>query len=794
MSAEIGPKTYSVDENGMVQLYIKYSGNKDLLQNDIISSGGRIDEVCDAMSVIQAWVPYTQIDAIADRSYVTKITFPDYCQAQAGRVMTEGDSVLKADRVRSMGCAGAGIKVGIISNGIDGIKASVASGDIPANYEAKSARSDNDLYDGSEGLAMMEIVHDIAPDSKLAFSNPETSVEMLKAIQILDQDLNCDIIVDDVMFFNEPYFEDGAIAKAMDDINDKGKLYICSAGNYASMNYWENDFSPVTVNINGQQMTVNDFSGSGDWGMNISVPGYTKARFYLQWDEPFGGASSDYDLLVTDMTGSRLITSSCDVQNGSQDPAESVAVKNSGSNSLQCRLVVRKKSGQSRHLKIAVNQGYLRQYSLSDGSVIGSHSASGALTVGAVRASSPDYIEYFSSRGPVRMGTSAVEYRQKPEICGVDGVSVTGNGGFDTPFYGTSAAAPHIAALAALVWSSNRALTNDSVKTLLETDCYDLGAKGFDNIYGWGRPDVYESILTAGKTPPPPPVVLPVPTPMNTATVVLKGTKSADTVSILMNGAVSNASYPSATSWECTLGLSEGENDFYFSAKNLSGIESSKEKVVITPQNLIFSDNLTGSSVKFPLGYLQDMPSIRAERYVWPERLGPAPAGCSLAGDAIDFTSTMETFQKPVYITLKVPQNTLNPRPFYWDEKACKWTSDGLVLVSCAGDSVTFTSTHFSVYGIFASSGNISGIPVYPNPLDLRQDTGVNFGGLSGTETIRIYDINGALVYLFQANGAASWKWTAVNNSGRQVASGIYFYVITDAGGMKRLGKIAVIE
>jgi subtilisin family serine protease len=53
--------------------------------------------------------------------------------------------------------------------------------------------------------------------------------------------------------------------------------------------------------------------------------------------------------------------------------------------------------------------------------------------------------QFYSSRGPTLDG------RLKPDISGIDGVSITGAGRFGSPFFGTSAAAPHVAAIAALV-------------------------------------------------------------------------------------------------------------------------------------------------------------------------------------------------------------------------------------------------------------------------------------------------------------------------------------------------------
>ena len=53
-------------------------------------------------------------------------------------------------------------------------------------------------------------------------------------------------------------------------------------------------------------------------------------------------------------------------------------------------------------------------------------------------------IEFFSSQGPT------IDGRMKPDVVGIDGVAISGAGSFGTTFFGTSAAAPHVAGIAAL--------------------------------------------------------------------------------------------------------------------------------------------------------------------------------------------------------------------------------------------------------------------------------------------------------------------------------------------------------
>lgn len=58
-----------------------------------------------------------------------------------------------------------------------------------------------------------------------------------------------------------------------------------------------------------------------------------------------------------------------------------------------------------------------------------------------------------------------------------------------TTLSGTSMAAPHVAGLAALVWSQNSGWTNQQVRTQIRSTAQDLGASGWDSQFGYGRID-----------------------------------------------------------------------------------------------------------------------------------------------------------------------------------------------------------------------------------------------------------------------------------------------------------------
>ena len=180
-----------------------------------------------------------------------------------------------------------------------------------------------------------------------------------------------------------------------------------------------------------------------------------------------------------------------------------------------------------------------------------------AIAVGAIDASDPgnDDIEPFSSQGPVTISYPSPVSRSKPDLCGIDGVTVTGAGGFPVPFYGTSAAAPHIAAIAAQLWGAFPAKTGDEIRTTLYSSALDLGSAGYDNVFGYGRADALDAFVAIV---PPTIIAFNPPSPVSDVEEALRTfdltTDQTVTVNWLINGttvqtntSVTSASYTNAS-------------------------------------------------------------------------------------------------------------------------------------------------------------------------------------------------------------------------------------------------------
>jgi PKD repeat protein len=177
---------------------------------------------------------------------------------------------------------------------------------------------------------------------------------------------------------------------------------------------------------------------------------------------------------------------------GFPDPTETITFINLGSSTKYAEIAVQKYAGVSKTLELYImgNGNDVAPWNIvASDSIFGHPAVPDVIAVAAIPASSPSTIEPSSSRGPVTISYPSAVSRSKPDISGVDCVAVTGVGGFGSPFCGTSASAPHIAAIAAQIWGAYPTLTPAQVRSALYSFAVDLGSAGKDTTFGYGRAD-----------------------------------------------------------------------------------------------------------------------------------------------------------------------------------------------------------------------------------------------------------------------------------------------------------------
>jgi hypothetical protein len=250
--------------------------------------------------------------------------------------------------------------------------------------------------------------------------------------------------------------------------------------------------------------TLHDFAGgAGDNTNTVVVPAGGTLTCILQWNDPFGGSANDYDLFLLDQDLS-VIAMSIDPQVGAQDPIEVVAVVNQGASDAVAHVLIDRFAGETRRLELFCLGARAVEHVTTAGSIVGHPALDEVVAVAAIDAADPglDQVEPFSSRGPARVDFPARDDRAKPDLAGFDGVSISNAGGFPAcppfcAFFGTSAAAPHSAGVAALLLDKDPTLTPAEVQAALTRGAVDIGAPGFDDASGFGRLDALASAETS---------------------------------------------------------------------------------------------------------------------------------------------------------------------------------------------------------------------------------------------------------------------------------------------------------
>ncbi|MCC7146558.1 MAG: S8 family serine peptidase [Phycisphaeraceae bacterium] len=496
-----------VDPNGRIQVDIQLFDTSNDVIEAIKAAGVSVESLATQIATVQGWVSIESLGAIEEISDVKQISLPKYTITDSGDVSTDGDGILLADKVRNaFGMTGSGIKIGIISDDIDNWYDSYSSGDLPDLTGKINLRYANTA---DEGTAILEIIHDLAPDAELYFSSGMTTTNLISSIEWMRQQ-EVDIIIDDISDYSQPMFEEGDVSAAIEAAVGEGITYVTSAGNAGrdAGYYGRSHYQGAFVNSGSG---YHDFlpGSSIDITKNMVVDSHAKISVYLQWSDPFGNSQNDYDLYLYNSDLTSLLAYSENVQNGSgSDPYESLAWENTGQSATTVKIVITKFSGSVRELEMyTTGSGTGAVEYNTRGDSIAGHKTESSIVVAAVDAgdTGQDAVEDYSSRGPSTIytdfGNQIKTTFNSLDVAGIDKIQTkTGQlGHYDNPFAGTSAAAPHVAGIAALLLQIDPTLTPAQVQDLITSTAVDIESAGYDQLSGYGRVNALDAAYKAYK-------------------------------------------------------------------------------------------------------------------------------------------------------------------------------------------------------------------------------------------------------------------------------------------------------
>lgn len=483
-----------------------------------------------------------------------------------GGATSEGDVQLKAAQARAeFEVDGTGVEVGVLSDSFDRDASAVTdaatdaeSGDLPGlgnpcgRITPVEVLADLEGAEPSdEGRAMAQIVHDLAPGASLSFATAFTglsafadNVEALAAT-------GADVIVDDVSYFEEPFFQEGPVGVAVSEVTEEADVvYFSAAGNnnlivggndiasWEAAEYRDSGDCPAAVVVLSEEFEAEGFGGLNpshcvdfdptagvDRTFGITVSKGATLRLDLQWAEPWFGVATDIDVILLDPEGSPVAGSLDDNVGGSQRPFEFISWQNDTGAAATVELAINRFSGGEPRLKLALLQNgggvSATEYPESGGgdvvgpTIFGHNGAADAMSLGAIRYNAATSPENFSSRGPVTHyfgpvdGSAPAEplgappSLAKPDVVATDGGANSFFGGCIADvwrFFGTSAAAPHAAAVAALQREAEPTASSSAVSQAQRDSAGDVGGLPAEDI-GSGLVDAVGAIEALGVSP-----------------------------------------------------------------------------------------------------------------------------------------------------------------------------------------------------------------------------------------------------------------------------------------------------
>jgi hypothetical protein len=508
------------DQQGRVQLVVHYDcaappPTRSLAAAGLaVSAAAHLPPLCS----IEGWLRTSDLPELASLGAVRSVDLPTYSriikpvtrsfsrpQASVSAVI-DGNAVTitHADQfIATTGKNGAGVAIGIMSDDVASLALIQSRNELPQHITVLSAAAPGSPKPAptDEGTMLLEELHAVAPGARLLFCAPQTDVEYVSCLSELIA-AGATIVGDDLEYPAEDLMSaESSLAQGVAALLAQNPyvLLFSAAGN-ENESFWQGSYtpmhlaSPLTCNVNGQ---ADAYAQSFDGSPYEKLTLYDKlsAPIYLQWADPFGQNISNFDLYVMDQNRQVL---ECIPGAGRRAVFDSINDAHLPRGIFHFAIGTPNKEFAGKFLKLFV---------YGDGAAVLGSATSGGIaspqkllarvtTVGAVYGGDgvADAIEPYSATGPIELEYPTPQSLQAPALVAPDGVYVDTDGTFFAAgsaqlFYGTSAATPNAAAIAALLRATFPGLSAARILGALQNGAAQLGAAAPNGIFGYGRVD-----------------------------------------------------------------------------------------------------------------------------------------------------------------------------------------------------------------------------------------------------------------------------------------------------------------
>ena len=416
----------------------------------------------------------------SDRSEVANLSWVSAVRpariAQSSQVARSGNtSSLGVDQLHADGTTGEGVRVGIIDTDF-------RPDDPFVSDNVADIRAFNDPTGPTHGVEAAQSVVRTAPDAELYLATVSTSTDVVAALDYLESQ-NVDVVVMPLSFVEFDDDGDHILAEQTAQARAAGSIVIYSAGNQR-VRHWQGGFADPNNN---------QFLNWAENDERQCIPAcdrlFRGGTLDIVIDYPRDGDGSDYRAVIFNPDTLTFIADSQRVFVGDDRVVERISVRIP---EQAVDLQLRNTAGPADD-EIEVNV-------FGDAATIERPVAASSVTPPADAPASVSVAAYdraeqrtafYSSVGPTDDG------RQAPTVTGYTNIDTS-----EGVFTGTSAAAPYVAGVAALVEDAGASdQTPAELETALQATADDIEQPGVDTRSGTGVVNATAAVESVAETP-----------------------------------------------------------------------------------------------------------------------------------------------------------------------------------------------------------------------------------------------------------------------------------------------------